>query len=132
MQLFELSAQLNATLFSNDYGKEQLSDAQIKLAIIQDNLSAHSTAHAVMLARLQEDISIAKEECNLKDMLIIDLSSSLQMALNIEDALQGQVGNMTTHLNDLLIRQQAAAKIIVEESLMSSSSRPWYWSFWPF
>lgn len=132
MQLFELSAQLNATIFSNDYGQEQLGDAQIKLAIIQDNLGAHSTAHAAMLARLQEDLNIAKEECNLKDMLIIDLSSSLQMALNIEDALQGQVGNMTIHLNDLLMRQEAAAKTIVAESMMSSSSRPWYWSLWPF
>lgn len=132
MQIFELSSQLNATIYSNDYGQEQLNNAQMELASIQDNLGSHSSAHEAMLARLEEDLSIAKNECNLKDMLIIDLSSSLQTALQIENELQGQVGNMTTHLNDLLMRQQAVAKIIVEESLVSTVSRPWFWSLWPF
>lgn len=98
----------------------------------QEIMAAEDAAHVAAMDKLKADIEAARDDRSLREMLVIDLSSSLEKARAVEGVLKGQMSNVTMHLNDLLMRQQTAAKKIVEESLLSSKSRPWFKFLWPF
>jgi predicted RNase H-related nuclease YkuK (DUF458 family) len=111
---------------------EKLRIAEVTMSSAEEIMAAEGSAHVAVMEKLTGDVEAARGDQSLREMLIIDLSSSLEKALIIEEALKGQVNNVTMHLNDLLMRQQAAAKRIVEESLLSSKNRPWFKFLWPF
>lgn len=128
----ELSEKLNATVAASDFVTEKLRRAEVAMSSAQEIMAAEDAAHVAAMEKLTADVEAERGDRSLREMLVIDLSSSLEKALIIEEALKGQVNNVTMHLNELLIRQQTAAKKIVEESLLSSKDRPWFRFLWPF
>jgi hypothetical protein len=123
---------LTAILATSAAFAEKLRFAEVTMDSAQEMMAAEDSAHMAAMEKLTADIVAARDDRSLREMLVIDLSSSLEKALKIEEELKGQVNNVTTHLNDLLMRQQAAAKRIVEESLLSGKNRPWFKFLWPF
>lgn len=123
---------MNAAVAAGSSVAEKLRRAEVTMISAQEIMAAEDAAHMAAMEKLTADVAAARSDKSLREMLVTDLSSSLGKALIIERELKGQVNNVTMHLNDLVMRQQAAAKRIVEESLLSNKNRPWYKFLWPF
>lgn len=123
---------MNATVAAGSSLAEKLRRAEVTMTSAQEIMAAEDAAHMAAMEKLTADVAAARSDKSLREMLVTDLSSSLGKALLIEQELKGQVNNVTMHLNDLVMRQQAAAKKIVEESLLSNKNRPWFKFLWPF
>lgn len=111
--------------------RQRLNSAEAHIRALEEKMSINNAIHIATVGEVESQFIMAKNESSDKDLLLLNLRSSLDLALKEGQVLKGQVGNITAQLNDLLFHQQLAAKNIVDASMLSKKKK-WYCFFWPF
>jgi hypothetical protein len=128
----ELVVDLHDAAFVRDRICEVIIGEEIKIFIASHVMTSLGTSNSIALKMVEEDLLAAEGDYIRIETLAIDLSLSLEKALQIEEKLTIDVCNMTARLSELHMRRQMAAEKVVEDSLLPGNERPWFWFLWPF
>lgn len=131
-RLFELVVDLHDAAFVRDRICEIIIGEEIKIFIASHIMTSLGSSNSMALKMLEEDLVAAEGDYIRIQTLAVDLSLSLERALQIEEKLTIDVCTMTARLSELHVRRQMAAEKVVEDSLLPGNERPWFWFLWPF